>query len=80
MVAGDSSDESSDDEENNGTQWATKPSSIVVGSEEGLYNNLPPASPTSPSQHIPVLGGPFSALISSMWPQDILGQVQQVGR
>lgn len=78
MVAGDSSEEESDNEDSNGTQWNTAPFNIIVGSEEGLYNNLPPASPTSPSQHIPVLGGPFSALINSMWPQDILGQVQQV--
>lgn len=77
-MAGESSDEESDDEGENGTQWNTHPSTIVVGSEEGIYNNVPPSTPTSPSQHIPVLGGPFSALIASMWPQDILGQCQQV--
>lgn len=78
VVAGDTSDEESDDDENNGTQWGrNKKKEIIVGEEEGLYNaSAAPSTPTT--QHVPVLGGPFSALISSMWPQDTLGQVQQV--
>ncbi|XP_057310775.1 small G protein signaling modulator 3-like isoform X2 [Hydractinia symbiolongicarpus] len=73
MVAGDSSDDESEDE-NNGTDWGP-PTSVFVGSELGTPS---PSSPVShQSQHAPVPGGPFSALISSMWPQDILGQIQQ---
>lgn len=74
-VADESSDEESSDEENNGTQWSGTKASIVVGAEEGLYN--PSVAPSTPTQHVPVLGGPFSALISSMWPQETLGQCQQ---
>lgn len=74
MVAGDSSDEGSDSED--GTNWGHPPTSIVVGSEEGMSSNTPPSC--NSQQHTPVLGGPFSALIPSMWPQDILGQTQQV--
>uniref|UniRef100_A0A7M5XAK7 RUN and TBC1 domain-containing protein 3 n=1 Tax=Clytia hemisphaerica TaxID=252671 RepID=A0A7M5XAK7_9CNID len=74
MVAGDSSDDETDDEDN-GTQWGRVKKDIIVGEEEGLYS--PSAAPPSPTQHVPVLGGPFSALISSMWPQETLGQCQQ---
>ena len=81
MVAGDSSDEDGTSDDEDGTQWGHSPTSIVVGSEENISTYTHP-SPTSgcstqtSNQHIPVLGGPFSALIPSMWPQDILGQIQ----
>ena len=73
MVAGDSSDDDSDDE---GTHWEHPPASVVVGSERGVASTNP-STPTS-AQHVPVLGEPFSALMPSMWPQDILGKISQV--
>ena len=77
MVAGDSSDdEDYSDSENEGTNWTQKPAAVVVGSEVTV-NNM--GSPTvSNASHVPQSGGPFSALIQSMWPQEILGKIQQV--
>ena len=75
MVSGDSSDDESE-EESNGTLWGHTHYNIVVGSELGA--NVPSSPMSNPSQYQPILGGPFSALLQSMWPQDILSQIQQV--
>eukprot|EP00794_Sanderia_malayensis_P008950 gene8950-9904_t len=62
--------QSSDEESDNDTEWERSNYHDVVGSEAGV------GTPVSMS-FIPVSGGPFSALIPTMWPQDILGRIQQ---
>ncbi|XP_047143311.2 small G protein signaling modulator 3 isoform X1 [Hydra vulgaris] len=74
MISGDTSDEESD-EESNGTSWSNMHNNAVVGSELGA--NIPSSSVSNSSEYHPQLGGPFSALVQSMWPQNILSQIQQ---
>ena len=61
----------SSDESDNETSWKQSSRSEIVGSEAGV------GTPISTS-YIPAPGGPFSALIPTMWPQDILARIQQV--
>ena len=61
----------SSDESDNDTSWRHTASSDIIGSESGVGT---PASAT----YIPGTCGPFSALVPTMWPQDILARIQQV--
>eukprot|EP00795_Rhopilema_esculentum_P008909 gene8909-16534_t len=60
----------SSDESDNDTSWRHTASSDIIGSESGVGT---PASAT----YIPGTCGPFSALVPTMWPQDILARIQQ---
>jgi len=61
--------DSSDDSEND-TMWKQSSKHEIIGSEVGSGLQVH-------ASFIPVHGGPFSALVPSMWPQDILACIQQ---
>ena len=52
--------------------WKQSSKHEIIGSEVGSGLQVH-------ASFIPVHGGPFSALVPSMWPQDILACIQQVG-
>ena len=62
--------DSSDDSDNE-TAWKQECTHEIIGSEAGAGLHIN-------ASYIPVPGGPFSALVATMWPQDILGCIQQV--
>ena len=61
----------SSDESDNETSWKQSSNSEIIGSEAGVGVQVS-------ASYIPVPGGPFSALVPTMWPQDILALIQQV--